>query len=1390
MKVNLNLEQTKNKNNFNFKGYVPVKSEYGAKEYEFNYVFDDDKYDCYLEIFGVDKDSDGNYYTTGIHKRMPTNPEDINPDEPGIKLQSGKATKVDLLNEFNITENEPFAYYYKLCPKNQHNGAKWTTEAGQYIDETNRYGNARDKFNIVVDRASTVSKGGAMKLIVPDINNVLWIYGDKKYIERNPEIEKLRRTSKTFPNKYGGSLAGIEKDLENGKLDNFTRIITLPLFTDDCLSAHAYWNKNCMQMVHSLGNITNYNSLQKKLFAKGINLVSDGAYVNEGLEGIHFQHILKWGEKSPYMNWFKITDLQSGPLSLGVFGQKSLHTTHRLINSKYAFEQKVDGMVRILPNRQYDSKSPTYIQIYDNRIRNGKNLSNKELISAYNKINRSHIEINTHNDTVIPYNFRIDSETYKKNVEKLNEYNKKLPEDKRIFLYSGKGTRLVSHFEYFGLDSKHESGFETWDANADIAKLNYAYSHNDTEKLMNILNPDERMQAKNILIQNNMQVQDYAVTSAKYWTKKTNDILNLYVAQNLKNIKGKTPQEITKQINRLSNGKVFPKNLDINEDIVKNVLNGSYELHGNDSNESFDELVTRSAMEYPLDSIEVGDDIVAVLASPYITKRAIKSDQVGVSRYDMYKNGNKHVLPEFKYTYELTDKLYTKEITDLAKTVFANIDERLERNGHETLRDSKGNPTDYGKYILPMLTGEIVRYAVIKSVDPKMQFNYNFDTGEIKYDFKTLKNTSLMSMGIIATSPEDEALSLIEKIRHRIKKFSDGDKNDITNAIWESINGTDTESFKLAEMIVKKAQAGLDWRIDATKDIVDIESLRNGQTDFKDTWDTLINFWSKFVDGIKEYHPDAYIAAEVTDENDLYKKGEGNKSGARYADDKEAVKKLMNEAGFTTLANYSYFASDITKIFGKMFEFNGKDSPETGTEHNGTVQSQLERFINSGSLESLLYSYTFAGNHDKPRALDAYAMDMEMVFANLSDKNPKYDKLRERAYRVLEAVPYGHNINHEKLQNYDFDRVSCLAVAKCESITSGMGQSINELPVDQPRKDYINKLMREALSQLAQGKFKDEVFEADGFGSKDYNTALNLVLKEMDYLWDQSLEQDKPARLTETEKMELKNKSLEKIIKPAMTRLLGQTKFLVALLGNPTLYGGDEYGSTGFETKTKNMYLQNRNIIHEEWGDSDENSPLYKAFVKKFKDDIDAQYNLRKRKELEPLNNGTPFILKQQNARVSKEYGIDNPNNGQKWTQMSSLLRQSPDGRMTVSLFNTTGLNHSYNVDYVPGTVELDYIDLNQDGNKGLPGGIRKGIKFRNANPEDQTVYEVNDKNQIVAQNNDKIRCNDSTLILYSEPSFTGRRIMYNPQYNFRPANSYQEKQEVITGSKLALVSK
>lgn len=1394
MKVNLNLNQPKNSNSINFKGYKPVKSDSGNREYEFNFVYDDTKKDCYLELFALDKDSEGNWFVTGEKDAFGNiRPLKNSNNQYETLLNKRQATRINLATEFGIRPDQPFAYHYKLVPKGQKDGLpQYKIDAGNIIND--KAGSARDHeiYNYVTNRLSTSTKSGSMKLIVPDCNNVSWVYDENNKIVKNPDIERARKTNKTIANKIGGSLAGIEKDLDNGRLDNFTRIITTPLFTDDVISAHAYWNKNNFQMAHTLGNINNYASLQRKLFAKGINLVSDGAYVNEGLEGVHFKHILQWGEKSPYFNWFKISGLQDSPLSMGVFGKKLDHVTHRIVNPKYDFTERSDGSIKATPHKGYDSNKPTLIQIYDDRLVNVEKLTDKQLIKEYDKLVENNLHINNHNDTVVPYSFRINPETYKKNVMSLSDYNKSVPAEKRLLLKSGEGTRAVSQFEYFGLDGKHESGFETWDANPDIAKLSFVQSHSETQSLKNIQDPVKRQEMKNLLRQKNIEVQDYAISSAKFWTKKTNQILVLNAAQHLKNIDGNSPDEILEKIKNLSDGTVFPKDLDVNKNIVKNVIRNRYHISKPAVENNYNNAILQGLMDVPLDSIEVGDDIISVLASPFMSKRAIKDSQIGVSRYDMFKNGNKHVTPEYKKAYTMTDELYKNEIAQFATKIISEVENSLPQN--KKFHDNNGNTTEYGKYVIPVLTAEIAKFAIIRGVSPDAKLSYDTQTGEISYKYNELKNTSLMKMGIIADSPEDEAISLIKHLKRNIKNIKNTE--DLTKALTLSLKGTSAESFKMAEMIVSRAEAGLDWRIDATKDIADIESLRNGKTNFEFTWDQIINFWSKFGENVKQYHPDAYITAEITDEGDIFGKGGGG--SARFSTATEAVKKLLTEAGFTTTANYSYLSSEINKIFGKLFDFDGKNSPDKGLSQGETVKSQLASFLTSGPIESIIYSYIFVENHDKCRALDGYSMDMDMVYGDLTDGN-NY-KLRHRAYKILHGTPYGEEPNSDSVNGYDYSRVSPLAIAKCESISSGMGKAINEIGLDKGRSEYLYGRMLDALKNISNSKHKGRVIEAEGFGTKDYPTALDAVMDEMDYVAGD-------GRLTPDEREKLKKQTLKMIIDPAMSKLLGHTKFLAALTGNPTLYAGDDLGSTGYETTTKNITVQNRNIIHEEWAYGNDNERL--DFVKQHKDNMDYQFGLRKRPELHPLNDGAPYVLKPQNAEYEKPVYNNNFTNDIKYwekgnTKVSALLRQSTDGNMTVSVFNTEGLTHIFDEYYRPAKLKLSSIDLN-DGTANdkemYNGGFYSGMKFKNADPNDETTYYVNDKNQITGPDGAEIVFNDSVLTLYhipeteqqpaqaSQPSFTGRKVMYNPQYNFVSA-PYTQKAENNTGSKLSLVSK
>lgn len=1425
MKVNLNLNQeVQNKNNnVNFKGYKPVKSNEGYTEYEFSFPFDDNKYDCYLELYNVKQDPKTEYLNIKNIMKSPDYIRKVMNDEnfdgeKGVKLTSGKNI-INLADTFGLNEGKPFAYHYKLIEKNNRNNQFFRVDAGNVIDKTAETGKGYDLYNVVYAGASKVAKGGAMKLLLPDNYNVSWVYDEKnptKIIPNKQEnIQEAKKSIKSTVNKLGGSLAGVEKDLELGKFDNYSRIISTPIFTDDSLTAHSYWNKNCFQTSMSLGNINNYTSLQKKMFAKGINFVSDGAFVNEGLEGIHFKHILKWGEKSPYFYWFRVYALQDSPFTLGVFGKNmsdqkdNPNVAQRIVNAeKYYVEE--NGKIKTKKNPKYNPKKPTYIQVYDKRlIKDPSKLDPNKLIESYDKLSSDNIfEINNHNDTVIPYSFPIREETYHKNMEDLLNYNKNAK--KPIKLNSFEATRILTKFENFEFEEKFESGIETWDANADIIKLNYAYSHTDTTHLKQSLTTEERNEMIKRLKKNNYEVQDYAITSGQYWTRKTNQILLMNAAQNIrkselqenlgnsKDLDSKV-DAYYKLIMENSNDKVFPKSLKekINKEIIRNVLTGDYNLKTPKMNtdKTYKELITASLMDMPLDSVELGDDIAAVLGSPYITKRAETEDEIGMSRYEFIKK-KAHLDKEYVDTFKRMNHIYNHEMTMFTSEILDAINLKLKALPEKTaLKDESGNSTVLGKYLVPIITQEIAKFAVLKSILPdkdskttKVKMTVD-DSGQIIYNYNDLKKTSLQEIGIIADSPKNEANQLLDRMEKNMSKFSDKDKIDLTNAIIKSIRGTNLESYKLAEMIIDRTQAGLDWRIDATKDIADINALKGGEDTFENTWDTVIEFWKKFNQNVMKENPNAYLAAEITDVYPIQVKT-GSPYSDKFPNFKESERQILNKAGFTTMANYSYFFADIFKNFSKDTEKGeGNSIGEADRVYNilvGSFGSDKKEFLRSGSLPSIIYSYTVLGNHDVPRALHCLALDMGIFYANLKDKNNNYN--REIAYKVLNSIHPDTKLNQPDLDSIDWGNVSNKAMAMGNSLGKGFSKSLSHLNRSRQEKQILD-----AIADISKGKFKGKHIEAEAFGVKPFDKTIEAVIEQAEYAHG--------LHLSKAEKKELFNETLKVILDPAYTKLLGIMKYLVALPGNPTLFAGDELGSTGYETKTKNIYLQNRSFLHHEWVDKN-NAEEYQEFIAEKKHALDLLFEFRKRPEMHALNDGAPFTLNPMKGYID--------NGGE--TKITGVLRQSTDGAMAISLLNPAGIKNDFAEYYTPSDVTVDRIELSKGStNKmiGLEAGLKPGLIFANGyNKDDKYVvreykgeYFLKKYNGPDPRNDGPIKFGDSTLILYHmpgmeqgkseeyKPTFNGRRVMYNPQYNF-VSNPYSQAQNIDLGSKLKITAK
>lgn len=1418
-----------------FKGYQHKKTDTGAQTYEFNCMYDSSKYNCEVQFFKVGVDKKNNFFIEkGCDGKMePFHSADV-PKE-GISVEP----RYDL----DLADEQPFAYRYVLRDKQTGKVAGYPKEDNAEIDGC----------TLVTRKGTTVTKQGPMYLASVDTlapGYVFEGFNDKHTgrlkaptaDEKQAITDKIRSSNRTFSNTMGGTLAGIAAKVPELREAGNKRIITLPLKGGDTVSSHKYWNQNNMLLAGGIGNINDYNTLQREVFKNGMNMVDDGTFTSEGLQGIHFQRAIKWMDnenKPPEYYFFRMSGLQDGSLGLGVVPENMENLNHKIVNSPFDYKEGSDGQIKITKNEDYDSSQPTVLQIFDNSLVSDSQRNDKtSVIKAYDKTNSgSKLDMNTHDDTTMPYSFEIDPYEYNKNIKNLNEVNSVRSGSEKIDLHSPQGSMFVGSLSGISIEPKHEGGFVCWDANTDMVKLNYYTSNYDNELLASEKNSAKRAIEMDKLRRGNAQVQDMAVSAGRYWTKHVRNVHNEYVAKTIGEISSNPAKAYSRITNILDsqnpNNPKLPEDVRISRDVVANVLDDNYELRPKIDN--YNELLNSSLMDLQLDAIEFAPDTQGALSSPYLMKRSPDSDHIGESRYDAMNDKTYKVPKEFEKTYNKINKVFTNDIKNFADDVIKNVNE----SSKEKLLDENG-VTEYGQYVIPLIAEDVAKYAVVKALMPEVGVK-QIDNGEIAYDYDTMmKKGSLRNMGINGDSQEDEANQIVNKIKKGVDNLGKDDVDFVASSIEKRFKNTNANSFKLAEAMVDRSGLGLDWRLDAAKDVADMDSVRNGDQGFDTAWNNMLGFWGNFVSAVKEENPNSYTVAEITDVPELIDAGKPDNGDVIYDDEGKAVGSLMDIAGITSEANYSYFFNGISNLFSYDFASGYDKVQNKDSERVNVLENAIGRFSDK-PIDYKRNSYTFAGNHDKTRMVHALSMDMSLFHANLSNKHDV--KHRKTAYMIMNNIMNENEISPEgnriiKNDGDYFNNVSAKAVANGELLRSSIGK-VNE-EMKNAEKEYVSKshdsqeekdrkygeidrkyneiytALSDSVADVVNGKYyktaDDEhdistpdstkkIGEKDGFGSKPVPDAFDIV-------YDQAVEKHGLAdKLNEKAAQSYKDmvdvKATE--VGRAKTRII--TRYLNALSGNPTLYSGDELAMTGYEDKCKNTYLQNRNAL--DWSIVEDDSPNRRQEIVDYKEDLDEISRQRMdddMNKLEALNNGTMYKLDRQG-------GYKNGTNEKR--EVSAVMSQASNGAMSISVLNPNGISTDNKIDVdnlKPNDVWLDSIYL-----KGPKGKISldKGTQFKNINPDDDAIYEVCNHNddyfikRMVNGKEEGILLNEKTapdgvFMLYHLPegveaerselsaNKAKAREYYNPTYHIRNDNAYDDinKPDEEDGQNIDITSK
>jgi len=1266
-----------------FKGMEQVKTQTGNQAFDFYLPYDKDNYTASIEFVQLKK----------VGTDFVADPTYTIEPKP---LIDGKIT----VNPSRIApEGQPFAYRFKLTDKTGQ--VTYHTDSGLRTENTEKNPDKAKYVVVLRDRAPVTNPGSQIIHLLPDSHNPGWEFDKNGNIVKNQvALDKALNAKRNHFNQYGGNIAGIIQDIPRMAENGYDFVLSTPIFGGDERSSHGYWTTNPFQMTQKNGTLDEFKTLNVELFKKGMSLIADGAFVNEGMEGYRLKHVQKWGKESPYYNNFRIVgnptisnlpnvDINT-PEGKEIFSHIKLHIVNG--NSKYtsipnSFEQT---------KQQRDGKQLTYVQIYDDRMiseAQRNELKNGKLITKYEKFTPdNHYDVNTniHSTLLIPFEVPEDEIS---DFEKRIKDNKGLySENKQAFL------QTVLSFKNFNID-KQANGFETWDGNVDIAKLRYNYTMADEQKMTLLgLSKEEKKEVQQGAYQN----QDHIQKVGTYWTKLTKDALIEHSVKEFKNAKEANGYKAVLQGN-----KNLPTSSQeaMTDAVISNVMTNNYNIPQLETTSKVKDRLTEDLMNLPLESIGFSPDVTAVLGSPFISKKAFAKEDVEKTRYEFFKEKNYTKIPD-KYSaiYSDVDDFYTnadKSLVEFASDVISQADTE-----GKLINKKTNELTDSGKLILPLIANDILKFAMVKSLAPNVKVESK--NGKLVYDEKALRTVNLKNLGgvgISAKSPADEAKQTLALMKKGMTKISDSDKKLLSENIKSRFQGVKEADIKMAYVLVDRTASGLNWRTDATKDTAPIGEVRDGLANLGTVMDEAIDFWKGFANAVKKENPNSYIIAEMTnilgtpDDPDALMALTGNKSG-RYENAMGLENAFAHETGVSGLSNYNFFFSSLTDLVstrsdtGKSenIQIGWKKGSFTGQDDWG-APNKNKGFLFNYSQDGVKTSHNFATNHDKPRLLSILALDNKLFHGYLGPEDKPAERLESQQKLDAEADKYTPDIRKAGLTP------SYKAIAMAQAIHESM------------KKANINKSdeekLKKAVIDLAQGEFQGKKFNADAFGVSPIDFAIKDVILQAETKHNLSLSKD--------QKEQLFNKTFETIMQPAMDKMLVIDKIMTILPGRNTSFSGDEYGATGYESPCKNLYAQNRNVAHREWI----NDPS-KQFINDYYTTKKVTNNIRKQEGLSALSKGETVVLNPSDGEVLAMFRYD---------QVSELIciAHSKNVKKDEKDPSKFSINPS-------AKAEIDRINLAPEENEndkgtvvaGLAGGLALGTYFVNALvKEDKNIFGV-----------------------------------------------------------------
>ncbi|MBK8190715.1 MAG: hypothetical protein IPK79_09745 [Vampirovibrionales bacterium] len=1068
-------------------------------------------------------------------------------------------------------------------------------------------------------------------------------------------------------NQFGGDEHGFEVLYNRLDPKNALRaIIMRPVIGGDSISANKYWTQDLFGLNNTFSSKDAMRAFLIESMRRDTKVFFDGAFVNEGLNGVHMLSNLRHRERSPYWNQFNFPEtsshdlypklIQEGKLSFGVLPTLAGNdkTDFQIDYNRFAFRVLNDPA-----QKGYHPAKATYIELYDPLRKPGETLSK----TWFDK-SAQHFRFPVSPAELAKKRAQIHLDSAGLSAEDAAHAERKAFCDWSNFRLSA---------------PQDDNSSIKWDGQIDVAK-------------MNMREPSVKA-----------MVQD----AMAYWTRFVRNAYQETVADALSKTAGLPGVDVEDWAARIAALDYNPKQGAPRADyqVLPPQRMRSERLHPADIQTALENAHKQDAHitgrmltdgllgEFPLMALPVPIEFKSTLYLPEFRQEALQAR--GPLRQTLSIVAAPLVWAFDKFGMERAHDSLTGFLN--ADTVEARLSRRFEQE------------------LLPLLSAdarEKLRHPQMRSLVYelmgedlflKMLTNQHHTTPKAIEDglYKTVPTA------IHTADPLTAARMLSPFLKKRLKQV---DYHVLAQDVEKKLATLDPQTVCLAEAILNRREFGLNWRIDAAKDVGDMDRVRNPHEEtgedkgqlFRQEMEFVHGFFKDASQSVKGVFPKATIIAELTDCN-------------RYGDAMPMYRKFLDDGTFTSMPNFDRMFNTPARLLHSCptpwedgppnktispFYFLGADNQYSGKDAEGR-----ETYGETYAFNTLFPWHTARQFQNLNASHDASSLSHRMLYTpliygkdmdkwaplskNLADVADELqaacfdatrDALRRAGVQDMPGVlnqlksladspaiqaklptPVQDFWTQDKKQAYfvktlnlgpDADmgrymipnpselKLSAID-ALFEAVTPdklGVGREAHAL-----LKTALRDRMAEASETRAMRGVLNNALESQGLARflqdaqapaegvhRGFYAALDEKAREygrhfgylpLDRLVHEIVEAMPASALpagasASTFRKTFKNALYDEAIAPVLIKLQRAAALNVAVPGNPTLNLPDLLGQTGGEYM-KNMFLQNRPLIRHDWLESKPNIRAHVAQLGEI---------LRLRTDYESLNNGFSYI--------------------------------------------------------------------------------------------------------------------------------------------------------------------